>query len=258
MDGLTAALTHGTELTLWTFLALCAVSFLGSFIAASLGLGGGVLVLASMAVVLPPTVLIPLHGVVQLGSNVGRALLMLREVLVRVVPAFALGSLIGTAVGANTVIALPTWLLQAVLGAFVLYATWAPRFRASAPGPAKFLGVGVVSGFATMFVGGTGPLVAPFANAAGTDRRQVVSTHAALMSIQHAFKVVAFGVVGFAFGGYLPLLIGLLAFGFLGTWCGRHVLHRLPEPVFRQGLRVVLTLLALRLFYAAGEGLLAG
>ncbi len=95
----------------------------------------------------------------------------------------------------------------------------------------------------------TGPWIAPFVAAASAERRQVVATHAMLMSVQHGVKVVAFGILGFAFGPYVPLLIGLLAFGFLGTFVGGRVLARLPEQVFRNGLRIILTLLAARLFY---------
>lgn len=242
-------LIQDTGLTVWAFFGLCGISFLGSFIAASLGLGGGMLVLAVMALALPPTVLIPVHGVVQFGSNLGRAILMARSVLYAVVPAFLIGSVVGAALGARLIIALPIWLLLAVLGLFVLYGTWSPGFRSSQPGPAKFLAVGGVSSFVTMFVGATGPLIAPFVSAACGDRRQVVSTHAMLMSIQHGIKVVAFGVLGFAFGPYVPLLVGLLGFGFLGTYAGGLVLNKLPERVFRLGLRLILTLLAFRLFY---------
>jgi uncharacterized membrane protein YfcA len=230
-------------------MGLCAISFLGSFIAAALGLGGGILVLAVMALALPPTVLIPVHGVVQLGSNLGRAVLMSRRVLYSVVPAFIIGTLIGAAIGAHVVLTLPVWLLLALLALFVLYGTWSPGFRSARPGAGKFLAVGAVSSFVTMFVGATGPLIAPFVAAASAERRQVVATHAMLMSVQHGVKVVAFGILGFAFGPYVPLLIGLLAFGFLGTFVGGRVLARLPEHVFRNGLRIILTLLAARLFY---------
>ena len=72
------------------------------------------------------------------------------------------------------------------------------------------------------------------------------------MTFQHLFKVIAFGMLGFAFGPYIPLLVGLLAFGAFGTYAGRAVLNRLPEKVFRVGLQAILTLLALRLLYAAG------
>ena len=244
-------LTGGTDLSLRACYGLCGISFVGSFIAAALGLGGGLLVLASMSLVLPPVALIPLHGIVQIGSNGFRALLMFREVVFSLVPAFFVGSLIGAVLGGHTVFALETWVLQLTLGLFVLYATWSPGFRSSKPGPGKFFGVGAFSGFVTMFIGGSGPLVAPFVSAACDQRQNMVATHATLMTVQHSFKVIAFGLLGFAFGPYVPLLIGLLGFGVLGTYSGKLVINRLPEHLFRAILRGILTLLALRLLYAA-------
>lgn len=248
-EGIIEILIEGTNLTIWWFIGLCAISFVGSFIAAALGLGGGILVLAVMALILPPTVLIPVHGVVQLGSNLGRAILMARSVFMLVVPAFIGGAGIGAAIGARVVLVLPLWILLALLAIFVLYGTWSPGFRSAKPSRKKFFAVGAVSSFVTMFVGATGPLIAPFVAAACAERRQVVATHAMLMSIQHGIKVLAFGVLGFAFGPYLPLLIGLLVFGFLGTAVGGMLLAKLPEHIFRSGLRAVLTILAFRLFY---------
>ncbi len=253
MNAFIGLLLDGTGLALWSFLLLCGVSFLGSCIAAALGLGGGALVLATLALFLPPAVLIPVHGTVQLGSNFGRAALMRSHILTGIVPAFLIGTLLGAAIGVQLVIALPIALLQGVLAALSLYSTWAPKFRARAPGKKTFFGVGVLGAFLTMFVGATGPLVAPFAAAASDQRQQVVATHAALMTIQHGLKIVAFGVVGFAFGPYLPLLAGLLGFGFAGTYVGRHLLHRLPERAFRIGLKAILTAIALRLLYGAAR-----
>lgn len=257
MEFLTDLLTAGTELTPWSFWGLTAVSFVGSFVSAAGGIGGGVLMVASMAAVLPPIVLIPLHGIVQIGSNGGRVLLFYRETFFRIIPYFAIGTLAGTLVGVNTLIVLPIWVLQTVLGIFVLYSTWAPGFKAREPAPKTFAGVGLVTGFATMFVGGSGSLVAPFVHAACNVRQQVVATHALCMTLQHSFKIISFGFLGFAFGAYLPLLAALLAFGFLGTVVGRMVLNRLPERVFRAAFKTILTLLALRLLYSAAENLLA-
>ncbi|WP_211242650.1 hypothetical protein [Halopseudomonas bauzanensis] len=45
-----------------TSAALVAVSALTSAITASLGIGGGVLLLAIMAIVMPPAAIIPVHG----------------------------------------------------------------------------------------------------------------------------------------------------------------------------------------------------
>jgi len=254
LDALVGFLLDGTGLAFWNFLLLCGAAFLGSLIAATMGTGGGGLTLATMALFLPPPVLIPVQGAVQLGSNFGRATLMRAHILTGILPAFLAGTILGAALGVQLVIALPIALLQGVLAVLILYSTWAPKFRASDPGKKTFFGLGAVGAFLTMFVGATGPLVAPFAAAASDERQQVVATHAALMTIQHGLKVVAFGVVGFAFGPYLPLLIGLLACGFAGTCTGRHLLNRLPERVFRIGLKTILTLIALRLLYGAVSG----
>ena len=251
MDQAVELLIGAAGLKLGSFLLLCGVSFLGSFLTAAMGIGGGVLVLATMAQVLPPTVLIPVHGVVQLGSNIGRAFLMRANILTGIIPAFLTGTLFGAMLGAKLVISLPGPLLQGVLALFVLYATWAPKFKATTPGKPTFFAVGFGATLATMFVGATGPLVAPFVGAACPERQQVVATHATLMTIQHGLKIIAFGTLGFAFGPYVPLLTGLIGFGFAGTWCGKHMLMRLPEQIFRIGLKIILTLLAGRLIYGA-------
>jgi uncharacterized protein len=73
---------------------------LGSVIAGALGLGGGVLVLATMAN-LSPTVLVPIHGVVQLASDLSRAVLSWRRTLMSIVAPFLIGSIIGAALGAQ-------------------------------------------------------------------------------------------------------------------------------------------------------------
>ena len=133
---------------------------------ASIGLGGGVLTLAVMALVLPPTVLLPIHGVVQASSNGFRALLLRPHIRLHVLLPFFGGTSLGVWVGGNLVISLEVWLLQLILALFVLYATWVPGFRSNRPGNWKFFGCGTGSGVVTMFVGGTGPLVAPFVSAA--------------------------------------------------------------------------------------------
>jgi uncharacterized membrane protein YfcA len=244
----------GTGLEFWSFAVLCGVSLIGSFITAAVGLGGGVLTLATMALFLSPVVLIPVHGVVQLGSNFGRAVLMYRHVLTEVMPMFLIGTFFGAVVGGQVVIVLPIALLQSILALFILYTVWVPSFQAGKPKNKTFIGVGAVGAFTTMFVGATGPVIAPFVIAASKDRNQIIGTHAALMSIQHAFKVITFGFLGFTFAAYIPLLIGLLVFGFAGTYMGKLALNRLPEQMFRVLLNGVLTLMALRLMYDAAKG----
>lgn len=238
------------ELSAWGFLGFTVLSFFTSAFGVAVGLGGGVLLIAVMATVFPPAVFIPVHGVVQFGTNVSRGILMRREVAWRLFPAFALGALAGGFIGGQLVVTLPTALLQIILGGFLIYVCWAPSPpTGEAYNAPKFFLFGGVGALLSMFVGATGTILAPFIRAACKDRHEYVATQAVLMSVVHGLKAVVFGVLGFAFHDYLPLMAAMIATAFLGNIFGRGVLRRVPEKLFMRIFQVVLTLLSLRLLY---------
>ena len=234
-------------LSLAAFWTLMATSFAGSFITAGVGIGGGSLVLAVMANIVPPTVLIPVHGVVQLGSNLGRAAMLIRHVRWPVVPAFAGGSVLGVALGGSVVVSLPPQTVQIAVGLFVLYAVFAtpPAWLKRWP----WL-TGGVSSFLTMFFGATGPFVASFVKALDLPRHAFVATHATLMTVQHTLKIAVFGILGFAFGAWLGVALAMIVASGLGTLAGGRLLNRLSNRGFRRVLDVILVAMALRLIWA--------
>ena len=232
-------------------LGLVALSLFTSALTAAAGIGGGLVLLGVMAAFLPPVTVIPIHGVVQLGSNAGRAVLLREHIDRRILIPFALGSIVGIAIGARLFVALPTPVLQIILGLFVLASVWLPKLRASSIPDRGFAVVGAVGSFCTMFVGATGPFVASFITPDRLERHAVVATHASCMTLQHSLKVFAFGLLGFAFLPWLPLLAAMIGAGLVGTMLGRRLLDRLPHRLFSRIFKAVLTLLALRLLYAA-------
>ncbi|WP_295315149.1 sulfite exporter TauE/SafE family protein [Roseobacter sp.] len=236
-------------------LTLTAISFASSMITAGLGIGGGAVMLAAMATLLPAPAIIPLHGLVQLGSNTGRAALFFRDLHTGVVLPFLLGSLIGIAIGGAFVVQLDPGVIQIGLGLFILWTIVSrpPAFMRHSPAV-----TGGFSSFLTMFFGGTGPFVAAYVKTLELGRVQHVATHATLMTIQHLLKTIAFGLLGFAFSQWFGLIVLLIAFGFLGTVAGRHILLRIDEARFKIALNTILTLLALRLIYAGGMDLWRG
>jgi uncharacterized membrane protein YfcA len=234
---------------------LVVVSFFTSFLTASVGIGGGVTLLAVMAQILPAAAIVPVHGIVQLGSNVGRAGLMWRDINKPLLIWFTGGSIIGAVIGGQIVVALPVAVLQLILGLFVLYATWG-KMPVSSHKSSKNVGVGgAFSTLLTMFVGATGPFVAAILKPLGLGKLGQVATMSACMVVQHLFKVVVFGVLGFAFAPYLPLIVAMILVGFLGTVAGRRVLEKASERVFKHALNAMLTVLAVRLLWVAAQDL---
>lgn len=227
-------------------LALIGLSFVTSLITATFSLGGGTLMIAALALVFPPAVVVPIHGCVQLGSNGGRAIVQWQHIQWRLIVWISLGALVGIAVGAQFVSVLPAHLFTIAIAVFVLVTTWLP--------PPSFVGEsrviqfigGAVTSALGMVVGATGMLIAGFVRGL-PDRRQLVATHAMLMTIQNTFKIVAFTTIGFAFSSYLPLVVAMVVSGFIGTNVGSRLLLRVPEKVFRIAFKIVLTIVALDL-----------
>lgn len=234
------------------FLAMIGFSFLGSFITVALGIGGGVMLLALLASVMPPAALIPVHGVVQLGSNAGRAAMLFRNVQYMVLPALVAGMVVGAAVGGRVAVALPPGIVQIGIGLFVIWSVlskppaWLKRW--------PFV-TGLVSAFLTMFFGATGPFVASFVKSLQLDRHAHTATHAAVMTFQHMLKVLVFGFLGFAFGEWAFVVVAMILAGLVGTFTGKQVLNRMSDKNFKTALNTVLFLLSVRLIWAGASDL---
>ncbi|MBX2885890.1 MAG: sulfite exporter TauE/SafE family protein [Granulosicoccus sp.] len=231
--------------------SLIVISCLASAISAAFGLGGGVAMLIALLSLVPPIIALPVHALVQIGSTAGRAW-MLRSYIIRsVLGWFVPGCLAGIVLASQLIVELPTQWLQMILAAFILWAVWAPGINSFVVPNKAYFAVGGATSFATMFLGATGPLLAAFLSPERYGRDRTVASHAACMSIQHLFKVIAFGVLGVAFVDWLPLVLAMILSGLAGTWIGRHLLRKLPERTFKVIFKSVLTLMACRLMYKA-------
>ncbi|MBM3489615.1 MAG: sulfite exporter TauE/SafE family protein [Alphaproteobacteria bacterium] len=243
------------DLPAWVAFSLIAASGLTSFITAALGIGGGMVLLGIMAVLMPGPALIPVHAVVQIGSNSGRTALMLRHVRLDLLGPFVAGSLVGVTAGGLLAVRFPDWLFNLALGGFLISAAWGrpPVMRGR-----HALGLGgALSSFLTMLFGATGPFVAALVKTIGLGSIAYVATFSACMTAQHGLKIVAFGTLGFDYRPYLPLLAAMIGSGFLGTLVGRRLLDRLGDRRFGRILQAILTLLALQMLYKGMLALLA-
>ena len=246
MEALASLLPEGLSLAAAALLVVA--SFFTSALTAAFGVGGGVAMLALMGLFVPVAALIPVHGAVQLGSNTGRAWHQRAHVRLDVAAPFVAGSLIGAAAGVFLVVQLPDAVLKLVLGIFIIAVTWAKIPGIEGLGRAGLAAGSAALALLTMLVGATGPLLAAFfSQILSGDRKALVATHAAGMTVQHALKILVFGLAGFAFWEWLPLVGAMIGSGYLGTMYGSRLLDRLPEESFRRWFRIGLTLLALDL-----------
>ncbi len=221
------------ELTITLVLAALVTSFISGVV----GMGGGITLLGLMTGTLPPAWVVPLHAIVQLFSNFTRTLVFLRQVSWKIFGITLLPMAGGVALG--TLLWEPTRMayLRPAIGVFILGILAHRRWAASRAGFKNlplwtFAPVGLFVGVLTLFVGATGPFVAPFFLRDDLEKEEIVATKAACQAAGHALKIPAFLSLGFDFGPHLSLVALMVAAVIVGTMIGKAVLHRISRAFF--------------------------
>jgi uncharacterized protein len=224
-------------------------ALVGSAISGLIGMGGGALLLAIMAVVLDPAEVVPVHGAVQLASNFTRSLRLWRRVRWSIVALYCPPMIVGAWAGLGLYRgATMPWFRPAIGGFILVSLAWqhfAPK-RLALPMWA-FVPAGLGGGFLTITVGAAGPYLAAFFLRDDLERREIVATKAAVQTFGHLLKIPAFLSIRFDYVSRLPVILPLLAAVVLGTFAGTHLLHRIPERAFQAAFRILLGALAIRL-----------
>lgn len=222
-------------------------AFLSSIISGMIGMAGGIILLAFMAPIFPPTVLIPLHGTVQFFSNFARVALSPRDVNWRITGIYTLGAALGAFAASHFILNIPQNTFQIIIAIAILIMTWKPKIKNFPRIKGQFFFVGAIASFLSLFVGAIGPFIAPFFLHVGLKKNNIVATKASCQFPTHAFKVVAYVLTGFLIGPWIKILAIVVPLVFLGNWIGKQLLGRIPEKSFRLIFKIVITILVVRM-----------
>lgn len=232
---------------------LCTAGLLTAALSAVVGMAGGITLLSVMLLLFEPLVAIPIHGVVQLVSNSSRTFIQRKHVDWTILWRYSAMLVPMGFVGLEVAQSLPATVTRALIGTFVLIATWKPGWLLIGTHPERadthrrFFLLGTVAGVLNMTIGAVGPLIAPFFLRIGLTRQALIGTKAACQAMGHLTKIAIFGIAGFVFAEY-ALELALLSLSVIaGTWIGSQLLERVSELWFKRLYRGVLTLIALRL-----------
>lgn len=258
LDHLNSWSLYASPLSPPVTLTLILFAALTSALSAAVGVGGGTLLIIVMAQVMPVGALIPVHGMVQLGSNGGRMAMTWRHIDWQRFLAFLPGVALGAMVASWVLIRLPAGILELCIAAFVLLSCWGPDLPKRALTATGTLIAGAVTTFLSSLIGASGPLVASFIKQGGGERHDKVATFAACMVAQHLTKAFVFGMAGFVFRDWLGLIMLMIVAGLIGTRIGLLFLDKVSNHNFEGLFKWSLTLLALRLAWMGVASLSAG
>lgn len=233
-------------------------SFVTAIVSASIGFLGGTILLSVMAQFLAPTVLIPVHGLVQLWSNSTRAAFLTKSINWRIVSFYGAGTVFGSLLASQYVLKIPEHYYSLGLGIIILILTLTPkenwsRFfykKKSHSFLDKWLFVGFFTSFLGLFIGAIGVLVgAVFLTEDKLDKKMMVATQAACQCLVHFAKVVVFIYLGFQLGPWMGLLFLLIFTTLAGSYVGTRLLDKIPQALFLKIFKALIVLLSLRLVW---------
>ncbi len=237
------------------FLVLSLSAFVTAIISGVIGMGGGILLLSIMTFFLSPTIIIPIHGFVQLVSNASRVGYLLEHVKKNFFWCFLLGLPFGTVLSVyllkDFISDLHIYLALLVM---ISYSVFKPKKLPQIKlKPKSWIMVGFISGVLAILIGAVGPLLAVFFIRDDFTKEEIVSTKSAMQLSAHFVKIPAFLFLEFNYLDHVWLIIAMSVSVILGTKVGVTLLKRVDSKRFKLLFKGVLLIAGIRIAIRVSE-----
>ena len=235
-------------------------AFITSSISAVIGMGGGIILLGIMAIMIPDGyMVIALHGIIQMVSNGTRTWVFKENLKKNIIIEFFFGAIIGLSLSAIIVYSIMIYydvslanqikldFLKPIIGIYIIWYLYLKGQKKEQKNK-LFIIVGFISGLSSIFVGATGPLIAPFFLNKDLSKENIIANKAACQVISHIGKIPIFiYFFNVDYIGQYNLLLPLIFVVYIGTNIGKLILSSVSEATFKLLFKVCLTVIALRL-----------
>ena len=241
-------------------IVLIIAAFLTSALSAIIGMGGGITLLGIMAIIMPTGYLVvAYHGVIQLVSNVTRTTVYRQHISEPIINRFLIGLLPGLLLSVVIIFGATTYFnaasaadlkidfLKPAIGVYIIWFLFL-RKNKKAISRQAYKWMGVLAGLATVFIGAMGPLIAPLFINDKLKKESIIATKAACQAAGHLGKIpIFFFFFNVSYIEDWSVLLPLIIAVYVGTKIGKLMLGKLPEVLFQNLFKSVLTLIAIRL-----------
>jgi len=222
------------------------ITFLTSGMTAMIGVGGGMVLIAIVPSLLPAAAIIPIHAINQWTSNFSRAFFSYKDVQLKVIPMFLLGSVIGVMCMSVVIYFISLSYIPVFIGLYILLSLHSEVFKQKLRKFENYFIIGFFQTGLSMVVGATGPLSMALLLKEFKDGNKVIATQAALMSFTHIFKIITFMFFGFVFSEYIWIILSMMTGSILGSYVGTKFRKKINTEKITKILKVLLTLLAIK------------
>ena len=230
------------------------VGLIAGILGGIVGTGTSIMLLPVLAYGFGPKQAVPIMAIAAIMANLARILAWWRDVDWRAVAAYSIPGIPAAALGAGTLLALPSRFVDIVIGMFFIlmipFRRWmhARQFKL----PLWSLAVvGAIMGFLTGIVASTGPMTVPIFVSYGLIRGPLLGTEAASSLAVYISKAITFQRLD-----ALPpdiILKGLIAGSslFIGAFIAKRLVLRINASAFHHLMEALMLVAGLSMFWNA-------
>jgi len=181
------------------FVFILAIGLVAGTLSGIVGFGSSIMLMPVLVIAFGPLQAVPIMAIAAIMANLSRIIVWWRVVDWRACGAYSVTGMPFAALGAATLLVLPTRLIELALGVFFIAMIFVRRWMAAHDIKLRLVHLallGVPIGYLTGIVVSTGPITAPIFLAAGLVKGAFLSTEAAASLAVYLAKVAVFRSFG--------------------------------------------------------------
>ena len=238
------------ELSIFENTVLTLLSFFTAMMTSIAGAGGGTVLLASMLQFMNPSEAIPVHGVIQLSSNIARIWLLRKFVKWTIILKFSLLIPLGVYIGLEIFRNVDADDIKNLIGLFIIIALVLQNLKSIRKITISsnwYYLIGFLTGILNILVGVIAPLLAVIIKHSLNEKKSIVGTLGYFGFVGNFTKIIGFSLIGFTFIEYIDTFLLMIPATLLGSRIGQFLLDKISNKFFFYIFQVILIALALRL-----------
>ena len=238
------------ELSIFENTVLTLLCFFTAMMTSIAGAGGGTVLLASMLQFMNPSEAIPVHGVIQLSSNIARVWLLRKFVKWTIILKFSLLIPLGVYIGLEIFRNVDADDIKNLIGLFIIIALVLQNLKSIRKITISsnwYYLIGFLTGILNILVGVIAPLLAVIIKHSLNEKKSIVGTLGYFGFVGNFTKIIGFSLIGFTFIEYIDTFLLMIPATLLGSRIGQYLLDKISNKFFFYIFQVILIALALRL-----------
>ena len=238
------------ELSLSENIIITVLSFFTALMTSVAGAGGGTVLLAAMLQFMNPAEAIPVHGAIQLTSNLTRTWLLRKFVNWEIIFKFSLLLPFGIFLGLKIFQNIDSDNIKILIGFFILLALGFQNLKIINNIKIStniYILIGFFTGVLNILVGVIAPLLAVIVKQSISEKKSIVGTLGYFGLIGNLIKIIGFSFIGFSFFEYIDTFLMVVPATLIGSRIGQFLLNKISNRIFTIMFQLILIGLAIRL-----------